>query len=286
MAEVQLIRWPILVVVIGILASHVLFVTPRWSTILGALGYPLSSASLIGSVFLGFLFNQLLPTAVGGDLIRAWQARRFGVPLAVAVHSVIIDRVTGVIFVAVGTIMLLPFVESTATQSSLLWSIGVILVVGTFGCLGLWTLNRLRPSSIPVIGAIQLVSLAASASMRTFVSNGRAVLIAMVFAGFGQAIAAAAIVLLANEVGVHLPLLDLIFVAFGAMLAAAVPISIAGWGIREGALVFLFGTFGIPPQTAFVISILFGACLLIAAAPGALTLLAPEMRSMPKATDF
>ena len=35
----------------------------------------------------------------------------------------------------------------------------------------------------------------------------------------------------------HLPLVDVALVAFGAMLASAIPISVAGWGVREGALI-------------------------------------------------
>ena len=62
-------------------------------------------------------------------------------------------------------------------------------------------------------------------------------------------------------------------ISFGAMLAAAIPISLAGWGVREGALVFLFGLYGVPAGTAFAISILFGACLVIASAPGILVLI-------------
>jgi hypothetical protein len=64
-----------------------------------------------------------------------------------------------------------------------------------------------------------------------------------------------------------------IAVTFGAMLAAAIPISLGGWGLREGALAFLFGIDGVSAHTAFTISLVFGASLAIASAPGALLFL-------------
>ena len=78
--------------------------------------------------------------------------------------------------------------------------------------------------------------------------------------------------------GISLPALDLALITFISTLAATVPISIAGWGIREGALVYLFGLYGVRPETAFAVSILFGFALTLSSAPGALFIL----RAQPK----
>jgi hypothetical protein len=45
------------------------------------------------------------------------------------------------------------------------------------------------------------------------------------------------------------------------MLIATIPISIAGWGVRETALVLAFGYAGLPAEDALVVSILFGATM-------------------------
>jgi ABC-type Fe3+ transport system permease subunit len=71
---------------------------------------------------------------------------------------------------------------------------------------------------------------------------------------------------------VHLPLVDITLVAFGAMLASAIPISVAGWGVREGALIVLFGAYGVAADKTFTISVLFGACMVVASLPGAFAL--------------
>jgi hypothetical protein len=71
---------------------------------------------------------------------------------------------------------------------------------------------------------------------------------------------------------VHLPLVDVTLVAFGAMLASAVPISVAVWGVREGTLIVLFGAYGVPADKTFTVSVLFGACMVVASLPGAFAL--------------
>jgi uncharacterized membrane protein YbhN (UPF0104 family) len=106
------------------------------------------------------------------------------------------------------------------------------------------------------------------------ITNLRASIVVLVLAGIGQLIPVFAIALLASELGAQIPPVDITIITFGAMLAAAVPVSVAGWGIREGALVYLFGMYGVPPQTAFAISILFGVSLIVASTPCVLVLLA------------
>ena len=102
------VHWQVIALTVIVLASSVLIVTPRWAVIISALGFRIGWTALAASVFLGFLFNQLLPTAVGGDAIRAWRAHQLGAPLETSIHSVILDRVSGLIVVLLGVVALLP----------------------------------------------------------------------------------------------------------------------------------------------------------------------------------
>jgi glycosyltransferase 2 family protein len=256
-----------------VLATSVLLVTPRWAIILSALGYKIPSASLLPSVFLGFLCNQVLPTGVGGDILRAWRTRQLGVPLNIGVYSVLLDRISGVFTVLVGTAVLVPFTAPLAARGGILWAAGAVVVSGIVGCLGLWAVSTLPPSKFALLRTLQGAIAGFNVSVRAVVRRPHALLGVIVLSIIGQFIAAGAIGLLARDLQIQIAPVDVMVVTFGAMLAATIPISIAGWGIREGALVFLFGLYGVPPQTAFAVSILFGACLIAASAPGALVLL-------------
>jgi hypothetical protein len=70
-----------------------------------------------------------------------------------------------------------------------------------------------------------------------------------------------------------LPILDFVMVMFASTLVAAIPISFAGWGLREGSFVMLLGAYGVAPQTAFAVSVLAGLCQLAASIPAASLLL-------------
>jgi hypothetical protein len=48
------------------------------------------------------------------------------------------------------------------------------------------------------------------------------------------------------------------------------PISVGGWGVREGAMVVALHGLGIPAEEALLPSVLFGLCAVIATLPGAI----------------
>jgi hypothetical protein len=59
-----------------------------------------------------------------------------------------------------------------------------------------------------------------------------------------------------------------------ALVAAAIPISVNGWGVREGVMVAGFALFGIAQPEAFLISVLLGLAVVVSALPGGLAWLA------------
>jgi uncharacterized membrane protein YbhN (UPF0104 family) len=272
LAQLKLVRWQVVALVAVILSSHVFAIAPRWALILTALGRPIRSAALIRGVFLGFLFNQLLPTAVGGDALRVWYARKRGAPLDLAIHSVLLDRVSGIVVVLIGTIALLPFSHIPKLSDGLWWLAALGIAGGLAGLLCLWAVSRMPQLRFPLIGRLQRILADLSASVSALLRHPPHAIGVLAYATIGQMIVVAAIYLLANEVGVHLPLVDVTLVAFGAMLASAIPISVAGWGVREGALIVLFGAYGVPPDKTFTISVLFGACMVVASLPGVFVL--------------
>ena len=64
---------------------------------------------------------------------------------------------------------------------------------------------------------------------------------------------------------------------------ALVPFTVGGWGLRELAVVTLFGNYGLSPERALVFSMYFGLTSILASLPGALAwlgfLFAPSQRA-------
>jgi uncharacterized membrane protein YbhN (UPF0104 family) len=84
----------------------------------------------------------------------------------------------------------------------------------------------------------------------------------------GQLVAIVAFFLVGRSVGAPLSLVDCAVTLAPSLLVALVPISLGGWGVREGAFIVLLGFYGVSPEQALVISVLFGLALLSAAMPG------------------
>ena len=82
----------------------------------------------------------------------------------------------------------------------------------------------------------------------------------------------------ARAIDADVPLLYTIFLVPPVILVTVVPISIAGWGVREGAMVAAFGYAGLPPGDGLIVSLLFGAGYLVMGAVGGLIWIATSGR--------
>jgi hypothetical protein len=61
-----------------------------------------------------------------------------------------------------------------------------------------------------------------------------------------------------------------LFLVLPVILITIVPISIAGWGIRESAMVVAFAYAGLPDTDGLLVSLLFGAATFLVGAIGGL----------------
>ncbi len=74
----------------------------------------------------------------------------------------------------------------------------------------------------------------------------------------------------ALAIGVASPLLGTLAVLPAVLLAASLPVSIAGWGVREGGMVVGLGLLGIATSDAALVSVFFGLLQLAFGAAGGL----------------
>jgi uncharacterized membrane protein YbhN (UPF0104 family) len=176
----------------------------------------------------------------------------------------------------IGAAALLPFANSHAGDESLRWVIAISVLAGVAGCLVLWGSGRVGSVRVHILGRLQRELASLAGSIATLTKQPAAGGAVFLLACANQLLPVVAIWLLANDLGVSLALVDIALITFVASLVATIPIALAGWGIREGAYVFLFGLYGVASHTAFIISLLYGMALAISAAPGAVLLLRGE----------
>ena len=205
-------------------------------------------------IWVGLAANQVLPSIVVGDALRVGLLSREGVPLGNAVGSVFLDRVYGM----VGLALLAGSTALLLAPSFAVPSLGVAALVlcGAAAVAIGWRLfgSRLRAvlpvSAIPLKTSLGVVALAVVAHLLNI----------------------AIFLVVASSLGLDLPLFPAIAVMCAVQLVGALPISVAGWGVRELALVQAFGYMGLATETVILASVTYGLVLFMMLAPGFLLL--------------
>jgi len=87
---------------------------------------------------------------------------------------------------------------------------------------------------------------------------------------FGIIVFAFIVFWLATALHLGVRFTDCLLLVPPVLLVSMIPVSIAGWGVREGAMVVALGFIGVPPGAAFAISVLFGLIIAAASLPGVL----------------
>src|SRR6266436_2115162 len=116
---------------------------------------------------------------------------------------------------------------------------------------------------------------------RLFVRPGRCgAILGLAAATTGLSILATMAV--ADSLGIDLPFLSWVVIVPPVTLIQLVPVSLAGWGVREFGFVVVLAGFGIPAEAALATSLLVGLCLIIVGLPGGLLWLTG--RDIPRPT--
>lgn len=255
----------------------------RWRIVMTALGTPLAFARLLPIMFIGIFFNQALPTSFGGDVLRMWHVYRAGVRHDAAILGVLLERISGIIgltlMVAAGTWYLWAALDDVWMRLVLLAALpatlgGTLLLIALDRIPGRWRQWRRVGDFLRV-----------SADLRRIVLLPRYAVPLLVLSLASNVLAALAIY--AFAVGLDLPISvwDCLALVPATVLAMLIPISFAGWGLREAAMIVLFGYLGIAADVSLALSIAFGLAMIVASLPGCVFWLKARSRARP-ATRF
>src|SRR5262245_44722715 len=91
-AEMRLQYW---LLAVGVLVVSQLLSAIRWRYFTDQLRFPRSLKQLTSFYFIGMYFNLMLPTSVGGDVVRAWYLDGGAGRRLAAFASVFLDRLNG-----------------------------------------------------------------------------------------------------------------------------------------------------------------------------------------------
>ncbi|MBT7571908.1 MAG: flippase-like domain-containing protein [Rhodospirillaceae bacterium] len=242
--------------------------TLRWRTVMRAIDAVLPLWQSFQILYVGVFFNQTLPSSVGGDAVRMILARKHGLSLQGAVNGVMLERVVNVFGLIVLVVATQPFLLARIGDNPAKFVFPALAAVAVAGIVFLMLLDRIperyRRWSL-VRGAANL----AGDTKRLFLAPARA-MAAVGFGILGMVLLSLMVYFIALSLGIAVSPIDCLVLVPPVMLIASVPISIAGWGLRETAMVAAFGFVGVAEGDAFVLSLLFGLAGIVAALPGGL----------------
>jgi glycosyltransferase 2 family protein len=257
--------WPLLCACILMLMQFPL-AGWRWKIVLKSCGPEASIALLQSLVWIGQFVNQVMPTFLVGDGVRAWYLYREGISGRASVSSLLIDRIAGMVGLLVLIVIMNAAIVDRIGASA--WTILGLAAIGigaaAAGCLICkFILGRRFASKWPAFEFL-------AEHVWKLVTDWRRLTLIMILAFGTNVIASLAAYALAFAFHIELSLLDSLALIPVALFATLIPISIAGWGVRESTLVVLLGWIGIPAEQAFALSIGYGFVTIVAALPGGL----------------
>ncbi len=239
--------------------------TLRWHVLLTFFGYrQFSNVSLCLATYIGHFFNQVLPSSIGGDIYRALWVKDI-ISLKKSSALLISDRLYGVfatslIFFATTPFLIhpLPLRLTLITWGTSIGSILAILII-------IILTQKLRRSVrfISFFETISCILLETYHNKKTFLSL-------ILLSTFNIFIYVLPFYFILKDMHVGISIYDLYYISPMVIIVSALPISFAGWGVREGAFAFGMVCLGYDIQLALTSSILFGAIQMVSALPGAL----------------
>jgi glycosyltransferase 2 family protein len=251
-----------------VLLAQVVVLAIRWQQIVARCGADLPLAQAFRFSMIAGFFNQTLPSSVGGDAVRIWLVGK-QTNWRIAAYSVFLDRVIGVVALAALVVVCLPWtlelIHNPVGRAALLligWgciAAGAVFIGMAWPRLQIlqrWVVTR----HLAAAATIALGILRTPGSVSAIFSLSILIHLLTTLAAWCAA----------RAVGADMSLLYSLFLVPPVILVAVVPISIAGWGVRESAMIAAFAYAGLPQSDGLIVSLLFGIGFLLVGIVGGL----------------
>lgn len=234
----------------------------RWQGLLHVQGAEIPQGVLLRSCMVAMFFNQIMPSTIGGDVVRAYDSSRSGAGRQVALSAILVDRVMGLFALslfAVGSLFILRHDVSKAGMIPLI----VIVIAGGLACTVTMVFSPI-PSVLhcvrwfyrkipgPVGRFLSKLDLAFESYRGRYGIFFRALALSLVL----QINVVVLHYLAGRALGLTPHFTQYFYVVPIALFVMLIPISINGIGIREGIFTLLLSSYGVGKPEALAFSFL------------------------------
>ncbi len=249
----------------------------RWRVLLGSQGVHVPFFHMLPAYLSAIFFNNLLPSTVGGDSLRAVDSWRWGCGKAGALAVIGVDRLLGVLALflfALGAVFLAPQAVDRLPLLPM-W-----IFAGSIGILGLAALvllpsrrfrARLETGLRWLPRPVERRALRLSDVLGSFRESAGVLKMAMALSVALQLAVIVHFYMIAQALSLDLTFDSLFLIIPIALVLMAIPISVNAIGIRENVFVFFLGLFGVSIADALAFAWIAFALVLLQGVIGGIT---------------
>ncbi len=238
----------------------------RWSHAARASGIDMPLRFYMKATYSALFIGQFLPAGLGVDAARLAYFMHRRARLSQALQSLALDRLTGVTSMISVLALGLPIIWDRLPGILRLFSLSLVLATIVGVCV-VMLVNRLgfivrypgtgrRRKIIDLVLAVRSSILSRQSAAAFAISIGIYCLMIL------------GVHLIASAIGVETGYFPLLAIVALAMFVSLLPISVNGWGVREGAMVAGLAALGVSKESALAISLLFGFANALITVPG------------------
>ncbi len=224
----------------------------RWKVVAGFLGFPRPYSYFLRIYLIGVYFNTFLPGLLGGDLVRVFYLVRDGCGKTAASFSIIYDRGFGLLGALLLLTIFLPLEGSFLPplgQKALLYLSGGLLLGSVMLAVFLRFLRRRISHDL--------------FQTATAVTRPDRFLVLFLLGLAVQVLYNVHLFFLGTSLGLSVPWAKYFLIIPLMGILASLPISLGGFGVREGTLSYLLGLLGYPTEVGVALGFLtYGVNLL------------------------
>jgi hypothetical protein len=244
----------------------------RWGMLLRVLGVHISTWRLMLFYLEGMFLGLFLPTVVGGDLTKAYRLHRETLGSRIALSSIVVERLSGLCALVAIALMALAVVRDGTNA----WE---VLGAAVATAAGLVVVFNRAPWAWVSQGLLRLGLQRLGQAVATvfegvdrYRSHRRALVGAFVQSLVLQLVMICAFALTGRALNLGVPFAAYLLLIPIVTIVTMLPIGFAGLGVREGAMVLLFGRVGLDAAGAISLALAWFAVTVLASLPGALVL--------------
>src|SRR5450631_3653463 len=241
----------------------------RWREVSVECGAPLGAMQAMRFNVIGAFFNQTLPSSIGGDAVRLWLVARSGAGWRAATYSIFVDRAIGLIALAIIIVGSLPWSYNLIGDPNGRSALLLVDFAALAGGIGFLVLGRLHWPWLRRWWGTHHLHACAVIANRVIFSRKRGPKIA-VLSVLVHVLAVVVAWCVVRSIAAPVAFGQVFQLIPPIMLITMLPISIAGWGVREATMGLAFGYAGLMTNEGINVSLLFGAVSFIVGAFGGL----------------